>query len=250
MYNFTLLISLYLAHIIFDFYLQPKSWIEARNSLHYKSKELYFHSLLQGGITFIVLIVMAKVNFNAILVYSLIIFITHYLFDLAKSYTDNSLKWFITDQIFHFLIITLLWLILINENTQIFVKLSFKEINYKYMIFIFSYIIIWKPVSILIYMLLKKWTPIVEEGSTLISAGKSIGYLERTLILTFILLNQFTAIGFLLAAKSIFRFGELQNDQDKKLTEYVMLGTLISFSISIFIGLATSYFVTQLPIGK
>ncbi|MCT8250092.1 hypothetical protein [Proteus faecis] len=99
-------------------------------------------------------------------------------------------------------------------------------------------------------MLLKKWTPIAVEGSILVSAGQSIGYLERTLILTFILLNQFVAIGFLLAAKSIFRFGELQNDQDKKLTEYVMLGTLISFSISIFIGLATSYFVTQLPIGK
>lgn len=99
-------------------------------------------------------------------------------------------------------------------------------------------------------MLLKKWTPVAEEGSTLVSAGQSIGYLERMLILTFILLNQFAAIGFLLAAKSIFRFGELQNDQDKKLTEYVMLGTLISFSISILTGLATTYLVTQLPIGK
>lgn len=38
MYNFTLLISLYIAHIAFDFYLQPKAWIEARNTLHYKSK--------------------------------------------------------------------------------------------------------------------------------------------------------------------------------------------------------------------
>lgn len=139
---------------------------------------------------------------------------------------------------------------LVDQNTQIFHDLSFKNINYKYLIVVLAYIIILKPISSLIYMLLKKWTPVAVEGSTLVSAGQSIGYLERTLILTFILLNQFAAIGFLLAAKSIFRFGELQNDQDKKLTEYVMLGTLISFSISIFIGLATSYFVTQLPIGK
>ncbi|MDM3869197.1 hypothetical protein QF204_13565, partial [Proteus faecis] len=146
--------------------------------------------------------------------------------------------------------ITFLWIMLVDHNTQIFHDLSFKNINYKYLIVVLAYIIILKPISSLIYMLLKKWTPIAVEGSILVSAGQSIGYLERTLILTFILLNQFVAIGFLLAAKSIFRFGELQNDQDKKLTEYVMLGTLISFSISIFIGLATSYFVTQLPIGK
>ncbi|MCS6715179.1 DUF3307 domain-containing protein, partial [Proteus terrae] len=157
---------------------------------------------------------------------------------------------FITDQALHLFVITFLWIILIDQNTQIFHDLSFKNINYKYLIVILAYIIILKPISILIYMLLKKWTPVAEEGSTLVSAGQSIGYLERILILTFILLNQFAAIGFLLAAKSIFRFGELQNDQDKKLTEYVMLGTLISFSISILLGLATTYLVTQLPIGK
>ncbi|MEQ4922544.1 DUF3307 domain-containing protein [Proteus hauseri] len=250
MYNFTLLISLYIAHIIFDFYLQPKSWIEARNTLHYKSKELYLHSLLQGGITFIILVLMTEISFSFIFIYSLVVLITHYLFDLGKSYTNNSLKWFVTDQALHFFVLTILWIGLIDQNTQILHDLSFKSINYKYMVVILAYAIILKPISILIYMLLKKWTPVAEEGSTLVFAGKSIGYLERTLILTFILLNQFAAIGFLLAAKSIFRFGELQNDQDKKLTEYVMLGTLISFSISIFIGLTTAYFVTQLPIGK
>lgn len=250
MYNFTLLISLYIAHIAFDFYLQPKAWIEARNTLHYKSKELYLHSLLHAGITFIILILMSEISFSLIFIYSVIILITHYFFDLGKSYTDNSLKWFITDQALHLFVITFLWIMLVDQNTQIFHDLSFKNINYKYLIVILAYIIILKPISSLIYMLLKKWTPVAVEGSTLVSAGQSIGYLERTLILTFILLNQFAAIGFLLAAKSIFRFGELQNDQDKKLTEYVMLGTLISFSISIFIGLATSYFVAQLPIGK
>lgn len=196
MYNFTLLISLYIAHIAFDFYLQPKAWIEARNTLHYKSKELYLHSLLQGGITFIILVLMTELSFGSIFIYSVTVLITHYLFDLGKSYTDNSLRWFITDQALHLFVITFLWIILIDQNTQIFHDLSFKNINYKYLIVILSYIIILKPISILIYMLLKKWTPVAEEGSTLVSAGQSIGYLERMLILTFILLNQFAAIGF------------------------------------------------------
>lgn len=49
MYNFALLISLYIAHIAFDFYLQPKAWIEARNTLHYKSKELYLPRYCKEG---------------------------------------------------------------------------------------------------------------------------------------------------------------------------------------------------------
>ena len=82
------------------------------------------------------------------------------------------------------------------------------------------------------------------------AAGQNIGYLERVLVLTFILLNQFAAIGFLLAAKSVFRFGDLRQSEDKKLTEYVMLGTLTSFALTIAVGLLVSSLATQLPIGK
>ena len=71
----------------------------------------------------------------------------------------------------------------------------------------------------------------------LVTAGKWIGYLERCLILTFILINQFAAIGFLLAAKTIFRFGDLSRNHDMKMTEYVMIGTLFSFAIAILLGL-------------
>jgi hypothetical protein len=43
-------------------------------------------------------------------------------------------------------------------------------------------------------------------------------------------------IGFLLAAKSIFRFGELTKPREVKITEYVMIGTLSSFTIAILLG--------------
>lgn len=39
------------------------------------------------------------------------------------------------------------------------------------------------------------------------------------------------AVGFLLAAKSVFRFGDLRDDQDRKRTEYVLIGTLLSFGL-------------------
>ena len=44
-------------------------------------------------------------------------------------------------------------------------------------------------------------------------------------------------IGFLLAAKSIFRFGDLNKAQELRNTEYILIGTLTSFAIAISIGL-------------
>lgn len=35
-------------HIIYDFYLQPNQWVEAKKKYTYRSTELYFHSLLHG----------------------------------------------------------------------------------------------------------------------------------------------------------------------------------------------------------
>jgi hypothetical protein len=69
------------------------------------------------------------------------------------------------------------------------------------------------------------------------NAGKWIGVLERLLVLTFVLVDQWAAIGFLLAAKSVFRFGDLKNDRDRMKTEYILIGTLLSFTFTIGIGI-------------
>lgn len=64
------------------------------------------------------------------------------------------------------------------------------------------------------------------------NAGKLIGNVERTLTLIFILLGQYVAIGFLMAAKSLLRFAE----GDKAKSEYVLVGTLLSFFMAVVIG--------------
>ncbi len=61
--------------------------------------------------------------------------------------------------------------------------------------------------------------------------------IERVLILTFIILNQFEAIGFLIAAKSVFRFGEIKDSNQQKTAEYILIGTLLSFSLAILVGI-------------
>jgi hypothetical protein len=82
------------------------------------------------------------------------------------------------------------------------------------------------------------------DNKGLTNAGKWIGILERLLIFTFIVINEFSAIGFLLAAKSVFRFGDLKNSSEHKKTEYIIIGTFISFSFAIAAGLFYKYIIT------
>ncbi|MBN2703955.1 MAG: DUF3307 domain-containing protein [Pontiellaceae bacterium] len=71
----------------------------------------------------------------------------------------------------------------------------------------------------------------------LINGGRMIGLLERALIFVFILVGMPMGIGFLVAAKSVLRFGEARNDQ--RLAEYILIGTLLSFGLAIVSAVIT-----------
>ena len=69
-----------------------------------------------------------------------------------------------------------------------------------------------------------------EEG--LPNGGRMIGRLERLLIYLFVLIGAPTAIGFLVTAKSILRFGEIKDRESRRLAEYIIIGTLMSFGFA------------------
>ena len=62
------------------------------------------------------------------------------------------------------------------------------------------------------------------------NAGRIIGYLERALILSFLIVDQPTLIGFVLTIKAIYRYGDIQGDCNTKMriSEYFIIGTLAS----------------------
>lgn len=68
-------------------------------------------------------------------------------------------------------------------------------------------------------------------------AGMVIGFLERALILAFFIINQPALIGFVLTIKAIYRFGDIQgeNDEKFKISEYFIIGTLTSFLFTVLI---------------
>jgi putative PIN family toxin of toxin-antitoxin system len=76
-----------------------------------------------------------------------------------------------------------------------------------------------------------------------VDASAWIGIIERILILIFILSEQFQSIGFLEAAKSIFRFSEIQKEGNPK-AEYFSLGTLASFLLAVVVGVGIKYLVS------
>lgn len=67
------------------------------------------------------------------------------------------------------------------------------------------------------------------------NVGEWIGVLERIVALTFVLTGSFTALAFVLTAKSIARFKELE---DKQFSEYYILGTSASLIVALFAGMA------------
>lgn len=76
------------------------------------------------------------------------------------------------------------------------------------------------PASIFIKILLSSWTPVPEttnniQTESLSSAGKYIGILERLLVFTFIVVNHWEGVGFMVAAKSVFRFSDLAQAKQK-----------------------------------
>lgn len=78
-------------------------------------------------------------------------------------------------------------------------------------------------------------------NESLKDAGRYIGMLERMLVFVFIITNHWEAVGFLITAKSVFRFGDLKESKHRKLTEYILIGTLISFGIAILTGILYLY---------
>ncbi|MBL4813558.1 MAG: DUF3307 domain-containing protein [Rhodobacteraceae bacterium] len=75
--------------------------------------------------------------------------------------------------------------------------------------------------------------------------GMLIGILERGLIYLLILAGQPAAIGYLIAAKSILRFGAV--NENRAASEYVIIGTLASFGWAIICGLGISLLRAELP---
>lgn len=231
-----IIVKLILAHILGDFLLQPNSWVKAKENKKGLAWQLYAHVFIHGLLTSLLLFDITDSKLVVTIMFS------HLIIDYVKLkfQTENhKITWFIIDQIMHLVAILILGLCWINKGKELLDLL----ISDTFIILATAVVFLTQPTSIILNVLVKPWSDAItnEKEKSLKNAGKYIGILERLLVFVFIYTHHFESIGFLLATKSVFRFGDLKESKERKLTEYILIGTLLSFGIALLVGLLTQY---------
>lgn len=227
-----ILIKLILAHFIGDFLLQPTSWVKDKEENKAKSIYLYAHILIHG---LLIILVLWNINHWRL---ALLLMVAHGIIDAIKLYAhkeENKSNWFIIDQIAHIISIIAMWVLFFKPEINLNPILSSPKI----WIYASAILFITVVSGIVMRELMSSWSKDLKDDikESLNNAGKYIGMLERLFVFVFVITSNWEGIGFLLAAKSVFRFGDLKESKDRKLTEYILIGTLLSFGIAIATGM-------------
>lgn len=222
--------KLFLAHLIGDFLLQPKRWVIHKEANKIASKYLYLHIIVHF------VVIMVLIWDLKYLKLALIIAISHYIIDLAKLYANPLFKNknipFFIDQFLH---IGVLYAYAYFGNIIEHTATLFEQLDWS---LVTSIVFVSFPSAIIMAKLLEGMSDKIElDHKSLPNAGKYIGIIERLFVLVFIILGRWEAIGLLITAKSVFRFNDLKQSNSRKLTEYILIGTLLSFGLAIVTGI-------------
>jgi len=226
------LIRLLAAHFLSDFVLQPDSWVKAKNEKQLRSRQFWFHTALYT------LVALWFTCFEGWWWIALILFSSHTLIDWWKSRQKNTPGTFIADQASHLIVILIIWKIRYPSSFDVGELFRNCITESSFWVILFAAVFLTKPVGVLIGMVTAPFREKIADfdKNTLDKAGSWIGILERLLIFLLVLIGQWEAIGLLVAAKSIIRL----KDGDQKMSEYVLIGTLISISVAVLTGFIVS----------
>ena len=224
----SLFVSLLLAHLVGDFVLQTDTLCKQKREKKAGSWFLYVHAIV---ISLLSLLVLWDVRLWYV---ALAICTSHLLIDLGKAYVKRDDVWvFVIDQVLHFFILAIAALLCVNQfgwMRPVWLTSAVQRVEE----LAAAALLCWKPANLFIKEILKyNQVSFPADDTSSFHAGKLIGTIERWLILVFILLGRYEVIGFLIAAKSIIRFG---NDNRNE-TEYFLAGTLLSIAIAVGCGL-------------
>jgi hypothetical protein len=228
-----LFLLLFIAHLISDFILQPQSWSDLKSEATFTRYHV-FHILV---VAIFSLLLSLDPGFW---LYALILTVLHLLTDILKSYFISKYpgrrgSLFFGDQMVH---LVLIFIVAAAYDKWHGIRFIYNPPIDK-VAMVAGFILCLKPANIVIKHLLSVFSISIsddatgiKEGESLPNAGKLIGISERLLALVLILYGQFEAVGLIIAAKSILRLSGTQK------SEYVLTGTLLSFGIAVFSGIA------------
>jgi hypothetical protein len=227
------LLALLVAHLVADFPLQPDWMIRRKRhpamlGLHV-AVVLGTAALALGGWPATVLIILVG---------------THLAMDALKVYAlGDSLGSFILDQVVHLTVIVALAAALPGTFAQGAWAALPENFTPAYLV---GLSLLGGTIASLMagaVVIRKATEPFTQQLSGdiagLKSGGSYIGWLERALVMLLVLIGQPAGVGFLITAKSILRFGDVRDSSQRKLTEYIIIGTFMSFGWGLLIAVLT-----------
>lgn len=227
-----LFLCLVLAHLVADFVLQTNKICQDKAEKKWRSVYHYCHAAVVFGLSWLVTWT------PGFWWCALIIGVTHLGIDMWKSYREETVTWFTVDQLLHLGVLAVVaWLWCGNCPWDIPFDLELRQVAA-----VVAVIICWRPANIFIKLLLTHYSVnLPRENASGFNAGALIGTIERWLILIFVCLQRYDALGLLIAAKSILRFG----DKETAKTEYVLAGTLLSIFIAVLAGILVRVIIVK-----
>lgn len=220
------LVLLICAHVIADFLLQPDSLVTRKRRLPF----LALHAAVHAAVAY--LVVQAWTSWQI----PVLVLLIHGLIDLVKQRLPDTATTFLLDQGAHLASLAVLTTLLDRAG----LLPEFAGVGYRTIVVVAGFVATVQAAS---HFIAKVTQRIVDDNGLelegLVNGGKKIGQLERALIFLLVFISQPAGIGFLVAAKSILRFGDTTKEQ--KLAEYVLIGTLLSFSLAILLAYLTRW---------
>ncbi|HAW58928.1 MAG TPA: hypothetical protein DCX03_07950 [Bacteroidales bacterium] len=211
------------AYFIAGFILQPDSWVKLK-----RNKVITWYHVYYGLTVFLFswLFSFQPSFWVGALYISIILFFTDILTGVMHRFISLSKLFFLMNLVNMIVIIGVTYGVLQNPFPL--------SITLRQSLIILAVITITKPANLIIKHLFDLFSIEVpnnnHDSDSLPNAGKLIGMAERLLALMLILSGQYEVVGLIIASKSILRLNSTQK------SEYVLVGTLLSFGIAILLG--------------
>lgn len=226
-------LALLSAHLLADFPLQP-NWMVRRKR---NPAVLGLHIALVGAVAIVTL---GRLPLTLLL----ILVTTHAVMDAIKVYVlKDSLGSFVLDQVVHLAVIAALALAFPAAAAGGYWTRLPGDLQADYFLGLCLVSGVIASLQVGAIVIRKATAPftlqISDDIPGLEQGGIYIGCLERALVMMLVLMGQPAGVGFLITAKSILRFGDVRESSQRKLTEYIIIGTFMSFGWGLLIAILT-----------
>jgi len=243
-----ILLALVIAHLFGDFVCQRKAVIEGK-------REGRWSAFFEHGAWHLACLLLAWLLFapSGVVVWRVALVFgavagAHLLIDLSKHRLEarRPLTVFVLDQLAHLLVLMLAaWWLAGRPDWAVAVSAAWQPVSAEFGWLLTSYLMVVVVFGWINRLALQSLLPGSDDHEMgLARAGLYIGWLERFVMFSAVLIGAWSVLGLVLAAKSVFRFDSIRHQREH--AEYFVIGTLLSVSEVVAVGLLLRWLAPEI----